>query len=468
MKLKSHIIWTLGFIIVLPVTFLVLLYFGGMFDAHKQDYAIKKTVSAIYDSCEKENWENFKLDPYLEDSYKIKVVITNAEGLILFSSLPEIKAGQNVSAELWTRLMQYSSDQMLSFWTLSKLENNFDFVLKNLKGYKKYDLHAGIIMRVSPMMKLHPFMRWVLIILQFALMFIALAAIALFITGIVRIMNAVNLITKDYAEGNYGRDLPPSKSEEGNTLISVFNKMSGKIRKNEKQRIHLIMGLSHDFKTPLTLIKGYSELIGKEVEKNLPDESKNQIITKSLSVINSKTEQLETMVEDLTDFASLENGDFPVNLEKVNFGDWIISYVHQTENDAKLAGKTLECQILTTFDIEVQMDKRLIERVLDNLVHNAIRYTGADGKILITAGKNKDGLTEFSVIDNGPGIAEKDMPYIFDMFYRGSPSRSDGGSGLGLSVVKDIIQAHGWQIEASNIEPHGAKFTIRIPKAKSK
>lgn len=258
MKLRTHILWAIALVVILPVTFLVLLYFGGMFDGNRQNVAVRKTVSSIYKAIEKEDWEHFSVDRYLESTYKIKVVITDAEGLILWSSFPEIKPNQAILQTLWKRLMEYSEDEMLSFWTLSELENNYSFILKNLSGYKKYDLHAGIVMRVTPMMSLHPFVRVMLIVLQFVIIAFVVIAVVIFITGMVLVMNAVNSITRDYANGDFERDLPLSKSEEGNTLISVFNKMGGGIRAEEKQRAHLLMGFSHDFKTPLALISDYA------------------------------------------------------------------------------------------------------------------------------------------------------------------------------------------------------------------
>jgi signal transduction histidine kinase len=128
--------------------------------------------------------------------------------------------------------------------------------------------------------------------------------------------------------------------------------------------------------------------------------------------------------------------------------------------DSQLLKRNLVSQLDLPDDWAVACDGRSIRRCLENLVHNALRYTQAGGTVGLTARKLPQGV-ELIVWDNGPGIATEDLPHLFDPFYRGTHSRRETGMGLGLSIVKTILDSHGWSIQAESDQ--GARFTVRIP-----
>ncbi|MDR1399089.1 MAG: HAMP domain-containing histidine kinase [Treponema sp.] len=246
------------------------------------------------------------------------------------------------------------------------------------------------------------------------------------------------------------------RNNEITSLAKSLNQMRLALKEDGQRRARFIMGVTHDLKTPLALIKGYTEAL----EDGIADDPESQ--KRSLSIIVSKVDQLEGMIDDLLNFVRFDTGEWRQALAPVNLSAFLRSYAKRIIDDAELMHRRIETCINIPDGLLTPMDERLVLRALENLTNNALRYTSPDSLVALNAYTEANHAV-IEVRDNGPGIAETELPYIFDTFYRGSNSRREQGMGLGLSVVKGVADSHGWTIAAFNRPTGGSVFTITIP-----
>lgn len=247
------------------------------------------------------------------------------------------------------------------------------------------------------------------------------------------------------------------KSNEIIRLSKNLEKMRLTLLDNEQRRTRFIMGVSHDLRTPVAVIKGYTEAIADDVMNN-PDD-----IKKSLGIISTKTNQLETMIDSLINFVKLSNTEWKQKLETVCLFSELEELATSAENMGTVFNRNVSCSINIPNDIKVPMDKQLFNRAFENLLNNAIRYTKEGDDISLTAVMQENSnIAEISVSDTGIGISEEDLDHIFDLFYRGTSSRREEGMGIGLSVVKQIVDSHGWKIDVKSQLGKGTTFTIKL------
>jgi signal transduction histidine kinase len=216
------------------------------------------------------------------------------------------------------------------------------------------------------------------------------------------------------------------------------------------------MGVTHDLKTPLSLIKGYAEAIGDGVTEDPASRSG------AVEIISAKADQLEGMINDLMDFVRMETGEWRTQLNQINLAAFLQKLAKSYRTDVALLHHTLVHEIDLPENLSIPMDERLTHRALENLINNAVRHTPAGSIIRLGAVQVKN-TVELSISDNGPGIDKEDIPNVFEMFYRGSFSRREQGMGLGLAVVKWVTNYHGWLISVSSVKDQGTCFTITIP-----
>lgn len=244
-------------------------------------------------------------------------------------------------------------------------------------------------------------------------------------------------------ENNYKYRLEEEGSEEIRSLICEFNQLVDELEEVEKLRENLVSDVAHELKTPITKLRGQLEGIIDGVYK--ADE-------KHLEKIVSNIEQLEYLIERLQDMVQIKSGKESLKKEKVflrNLVDEIVSgYICDEIN----------VRIDISDDLYINADRNKLREILDNLVSNAYKYT-EKGVIEIIADSES-----LIIKDTGIGIAKKDIPYLFERFFRAEKSRNkiSGGLGLGLSIVKELVEAHGWTIEVESKEGKGTSFILRF------
>jgi len=225
------------------------------------------------------------------------------------------------------------------------------------------------------------------------------------------------------------------------------------------------MGISHDLRTPVAVIKGYTEAMS---DGFYDDEEE---MKKTLKIISSKIEQLETMINTLINFVKLNQTKWEQQLQKQNITPVFKEFAQSSVTTGGIFKRNVRASINLEENIEVPFDKMLFQRTLENLFSNALRYTNENDSIFIEAYREKDISDEngekiiFKIRDTGIGIAKEDQEKIFDMFYRASSSRREEGMGIGLATVMTIVKAHGWSISVNSEPGSGAEFVIEIPLA---
>lgn len=263
------------------------------------------------------------------------------------------------------------------------------------------------------------------------------------ITIIVRSFNrsVANLdkATRRIAEGDLDFELSAEGNDEIASLTRSFDTMRKKLKESIAKRSRFLMGVSHDLKTPLTSIKGYVEAISD----GLADDPEK--LSRYLSVIEEKTKTLEDRISKLIDYMHMETGDWRMSWEKINLHEFLRHISEVYREDALVFRRNFKADLKLPESIYVMGDRALLLHCFENLFDNAIRYTGEGDTVKL----NAEVCGEKAVVvleDTGMGIEKDELDKVFEPFYRGSRSRREQGSGLGLSIVKSIIDAHGWKI----------------------
>lgn len=239
-------------------------------------------------------------------------------------------------------------------------------------------------------------------------------------------------------------------------LARSFNEMSTRVQSTQQSQRELVANVSHDLKTPLTSIQGFAQAI-LDGTANTHDK-----LTQAAGVIYTEAERMHRMVLDLLELARMDAGIADFKLQPVDLANLLQSLLEKLSPQARQAQVDLRAEIgslpLITGD-----EDRLVQ-AFANLVDNALKFTPARGEAVIRARQNIDQV-EVSVSDTGPGIPAEDIPHIFDRFYQADKSRSRDrrGSGLGLTITSEIIQAHRGTITAHNLPGTGSIFTVILP-----
>jgi signal transduction histidine kinase len=262
--------------------------------------------------------------------------------------------------------------------------------------------------------------------------------------------------TRRIAGGDLDFVLPARGNDQIASLTRSFDSMRLALKEEYARRARFIMGVSHDLRTPLTLIQGYVEAISDGYAAE-PDAQK-----KYLSIILDKTRSLENMVGELIEFVRMETGQWRMTHQEVPARPLLMDLARRFAEDALILKRDFGWSIDLPDDATIRMDAGLFTRALENLVGNAIRYTEQKGKITMDA-RRQDAHVLLSITDTGIGIPAEDLSRIYDPFYRGTNSRREQGFGLGLTTVKSIIESHGWNISVSSQVGGGTTFTIRMP-----
>jgi signal transduction histidine kinase len=276
-------------------------------------------------------------------------------------------------------------------------------------------------------------------------------------------IQSLDQAAKKIAGGNLSIRVPVEGKDELAGLAQTFNDMATQLEESaEKQkeldllRRELIAWIGHDLQTPLTSISAIIEALADGIVEDGETE------LRYYNTARKNISSLSHLIDDMFQMAQIDTGGLELNLESVSIGDLISDTLESFNELAKRREITLKGSVSDHLG-EVQVDARRINRVLNNLVDNALKHTPNQGLVEVRANSTIQGIV-VDVIDNGEGISEEDLPYIFDLFYRGDISnrRPVSGTGLGLAISKGIIDAHGGKIEVQS-QPGRTKFTFFIP-----
>lgn len=243
--------------------------------------------------------------------------------------------------------------------------------------------------------------------------------------------------------------------------VLVFHDMTN-LRKLEKIRQDFVANVSHELRTPISSIKGYAETL---LDGALYDKENAEDFIK---IILSDADRLASLIDDLLNLSKIESGKLELEYRRYRFFP-IVEKVRESLKKT-IAEKSISLKIEIPENLpEILVDETRIKQVLLNLIDNAVKYNRTGGDIIISARAIKD-FIQVNISDTGIGIPEKDLPRLFERFYRVDKARSRelGGTGLGLSIVKHILQAHNGEISVSSEEGRGTTFTFTLPRSLSK
>lgn len=272
---------------------------------------------------------------------------------------------------------------------------------------------------------------------------------------------------EDFEDGKMEIRLEDTSKDEIGQLARSFNRMADTIQSNveelqktDKLRRNLIANVSHDLRSPLASMQGYLETILIK-DTNLSKEERNRY----LETIRKNTEMLRTMVDELFELSKLDARQVEPELESFSIAELAQDVLLKLKPRADEKGVALDINLRQSLP-QVVADIGLIERVLTNLIENAIHYTEESGRVSLRLKENSS-TVRIAIEDDGCGISEEDLPHIFDRFYRGDKSRSlsTGSTGLGLAIAKKILELHGREISVESEAGEGTTFVFSLPKA---
>ena len=250
---------------------------------------------------------------------------------------------------------------------------------------------------------------------------------------------------------------PNTKLTETTTILQNLESMRISLIEAQNQTNRFLIGISHDIRTPISIIKGYTEALSDGIFTTV-EEKKN-----ALDVISSKTQQLEGITESLIDFMRMDVKDLRDSFDRLNLYSQLNYFSKSCMLTLSLYDRNFSYHLDIPNDIYIKANRNLMLRALDNLFSNAIRYTKNGDSIELYAKKINNDI-KISIKDSGIGIEDKDLNYIFNLFYRGNnSSHENGGLGIGLAVVHNISEIHGWKVSCKSKENEGSIFTITIP-----
>ena len=227
------------------------------------------------------------------------------------------------------------------------------------------------------------------------------------------------------------------------------------LRRLETVRRDFVSNISHELRTPLATLKALAETLR---EGALDD----PLVAKSfLGKMNTEVDRLAQMVEELGELSRIESGEAPVQMEPFDAASTLEQAAARLRPQAERAGVRLDTSIPSDLPRAIG-DREKVERVLVNLIHNAIKFTDAGGSITVSV-ETDGGSLRVSVTDTGVGIPADDLPRIFERFYKADKARSGSGTGLGLAIAKHIVEAHGGAIRAHSTEGKGSVFSFTLP-----
>lgn len=259
--------------------------------------------------------------------------------------------------------------------------------------------------------------------------------------------------TQNIKEGNLDFVLEVEGKDEFSQLCQDFEEMRKRLKESTEEKIlmdkenkELISNISHDLKTPITAVKGYVEGIMDGVA-DTPEKMNRYVRT-----IYNKTNEMDHLINELTFYSKIDTNRIPYTFSKLNVEDYFSDCAEELGLEMETKGIELVYANYVEKDVQVIADGEQIRRVIHNIVSNAIKYMEKPKGIIQLRVKDVGDFIQVEIEDNGKGISAKDLPYIFDRFYRTDVSRnsSKGGSGIGLSIVKKIMEDHGGKVWATS------------------
>ena len=486
MKFKTRLIITFLTIILLPLVLACVVFLGigayllrdqEEFGIRNEDYNVlidpAYASRLITDEVFLKVDEFLKADPSkLEDLEVLAMIneeIVGKSSYILVRKQDEIYyAGNELAAkQIFDQLPEFESEGMLQQLKQSVYYDDMRKMVRQM-DFRFGDGSEGsffVITRTDSVLSRKLFVDMaiaIMVILIFTSMFLT----NWISRGVFTPINHLNIAMQNIAEGNLEYMLPDKEDGEIGELYRNYEDMRLRLKEStdekifaEKQNKELVSNISHDLKTPITAIKGYVEGIMDGVA-DTPEK-----MDKYIKTIYNKANDMDRLINELTVYSGIDSNRIPYHFHRINVSEYFGDCIEEVGLDLESKNIELNYSNLASPDTLVIADPEQLKRVINNIIGNSVKYMDKEkGEIDIRILDELDSI-RVEIEDNGKGIAAKDLPKIFERFYRTDASRnsSKGGSGIGLSIVKKIVEDHGGYIWATSKEGEGTcmHFVIR-------
>ncbi|MBK8987995.1 MAG: HAMP domain-containing protein [Chloroflexi bacterium] len=261
------------------------------------------------------------------------------------------------------------------------------------------------------------------------------------------------------ARGDYDQQLSLQGPDEVQRLAASFNSMTSQVKMSQQAQRDFVSNVSHDLKTPLTAIRGWSQSL---LDGTAVTDAERQ---QAAAIIHNETERMQRLVSQLLDLARIESGQLKLALEPVDLRQVLAEVQDNLAWRAQEQGIYLTDELQSTPPIGGDYDRLM--QLFTNLVDNALAHTPAGGRVHVSLKPHGETAVDVLVQDTGSGIAAEDLPRIFERFYQVDKSRARGngrrGSGLGLAIVRELVEAHQGTIRPYSQVGQGTAFLVRLP-----
>ncbi len=483
MKLKSKI--TISFLIVtiLPILFLIFsfAYIGnakiknvekkygvedvGIDGLANQTMIYNKMTQKIYNEIVvmiRENSQELMTDDYL---CKINTRLKEKSSYIIAKKNNKtIYNGCSDNEEdILEKLPGYAGkyEYPASYEGNSYIYGDYKYLVKQI-NFELSNEDTGSIYIITSMKKIIPQIKYMVVEMMLAIIgVVAITGIILAFwirSSIMKPLRNLTDATKKVAEGDLNFTVERTSNDEFGDLCEDFENMRKRLKESAEERIRddeeskeLISNISHDLKTPITAIKGYVEGIMDGVA-DTPEK-----MDKYIRTIYNKANDMDKLIGELTLYSKIDTNRVPYNFNKVNVDEYFSDCVEEISVELESKNITLNYFNYVDKDTLIIADPEQLKRVINNIISNSVKYIGnKKGAVNIRINDEGD-FIHVEIEDNGKGINQKDLPYIFDRFYRTDVSRNSnqGGSGIGLAIARKIIEVHGGRIWAASKENTG-------------
>ncbi|MBO6133333.1 MAG: HAMP domain-containing histidine kinase [Lachnospiraceae bacterium] len=286
--------------------------------------------------------------------------------------------------------------------------------------------------------------------------------------GLIKPIHEMTEGAKRIADGTLDFDIEiPEGGGDLSVLVQSFDEMRKRLKASAESKLvdesenrTLISNITHDLKTPVTSIKGYAEGLLDGVA-DTPEKREKYIRT-----IYNKAVDLDRLINELTFYSGIDTNKIPYNFTRINVTDYFDDCVDEIRVDLESNGIRLNYMNYIESDVQIIADPIQLKKVINNIIGNSFKYMDKDEKELSIRIKSADDSCIIEIEDNGRGISARDLPFIFDRFFRSDSSRSSkGGSGIGLSIVKKIVEDHGGRVWANSKLGTGTTMSVEFRKA---
>jgi two-component system sensor histidine kinase GlrK len=280
--------------------------------------------------------------------------------------------------------------------------------------------------------------------------------ISIFITlNITKPLSIIKKKTREVANGNFGDKLEVTSPPEIHELANAFNTMCSKLKEIDKLKSDFFSSMSHELRTPLTTIKEGSSLLFEKSGSGYESAQERKLLT----IINEECSRLINLVNSLLDLSKIEAGMMVYNFTRADLSHLISKVIRELEPLTQTKNIKLETNITESLP-HAKIDTDRIKDVMRNLIGNAIKFTPTDGIVTLSV-ETEDGMIKVAVADTGDGIAKENLDAIFNKYYQ--EGNNNKGTGLGLFIVKNIIDAHGGNVWVEDTSEQGTTFAFVLP-----